>query len=109
MLLAIAVFVVLFGLLAVITSSSRDARLARESQERQEKHAIAQIPPPHGFEDCPPDALAAVREGNNLRAIHLLFLINGRDLDKAKARVGELAAALKKGPALARPPSGLLT
>ncbi len=101
------VVLVVLGLLFSIFGQGRDARRTRESQERLEKHVISQLPPPTGFEDVPADAIAAVRDGRRLQAIMILHKQCQLDVDTAKARVNALTVALKAGPALGRPPSGL--
>lgn len=104
----ITILVLLLGLalLVKIFGMGSDARRARATQERLEKHVISQLPPPAGFEDIPADAVAAVREANDLGAIVILHK-QGLDLDSAKLRIKALRKVIDAGPALGRPPTRL--
>lgn len=104
----IIVLVILCVVSAIFTRGS-DARRTRESQERLERHAISQLPPPVGFEDMPAEAIFAVRDGSQIRAVHILHKQQGLDIDQAKERVQQLQAALRQGPELGRPPTGLFS
>ena len=103
--IAIIVAIVAVALVVALLNSSRDARRTRESQERLEKHAIAQLPPPAGFDDCSPDVIAAVRENRRLQAIAAYLRAHKCEPDKATARIDELQQALLTGPELGRPRS----
>lgn len=96
-----------FALVAAVFSISSNARRARESQERLEAHAVSQLPSPQNFDDCDSRVIEAVRKGADLQAMILYRKLNGGEYDAAKARIAELKIALRAGPALGRPPSGL--
>jgi len=101
---------ILLVVVVLLFSMSGNSRRARESQERLEKHVISQLPPPAGFEDCSAAVIRCLREANRIGAIQQYRKDTGKtDLAAAQRRIEELEAALRAGPALGRPPQGLLT
>lgn len=105
--LTVLVILLLLAAGVWLFTASQNTGAIRASQERLERHAISKLPPPDGFEDCGADVLAAVREGSHLGAIIAYRKQHGPDMEKAKARVDALTAALRAGPPFGRPPTGI--
>lgn len=105
--ITLIIALVIIALIASICGMGSDAKRTRESQERVERIALSQMPPPAGFDDCSPDVVLAVRESNRLGAIAAYMRQHKCEVEKAALRIDILQEALRQGPAIGRPRSGL--